>query len=108
MIRGFYFREHDTMHDSLINDYFNYNEEYDFYYNEYGALVYEGPFDMEEFLKLWWVKELLALGYKFGYGVSTPAKRMRGTKKAIYCTNYEEILEKYKKDNKIVTKKLSK
>ena len=106
MIKGFYPKDNEIRHIELLNDGFEYNNEYDFYYNEYGALVYEGPCDLESFLNIWWVKKLTDLGYEFGYGIPSTMGRMRGHRKSIYCTNYQQIVEKYKKDNIVKRKKL--
>jgi hypothetical protein len=94
------YAKEEKWHQQMLNAGFQYNEEYDFYYTDEGALMLDQITPTEDYMNIPVIAECSALGYELGYGAASPFGKEGGYSLGLYCKNYEEILEKYKEENK--------
>ena len=89
-------KQEQVLHAQLLNAGFKYNEAHDFYYSHDGALMSDGPISIESLLEYPNFSKCSSLGYDIAYGSPTPQGLSHGLKRAIYCRNYQDILNKHK------------
>ena len=89
-------KQEQVWHAQLLNAGFKYNEAHDFYYSHDGALMSDSPISIESLLEYPNYSNCRDLGYDIAYGSPTPQGLSRGLQRAIYCRNYQEILERHK------------
>ena len=94
------FKQEEEWHKLLLDAGFEYNEEYDFYYSDEGALMSETMEPIENLIKSQKYSECIPRGYEMSYGKPTPlGQRFMGSSRAIYCTNYKQIIDNLKESN---------
>ena len=90
----------DKWHNQLLEAGFSYNEEFDFYYSKDGALMTDTDTSIEEFVAIPRYSECFDRGYEISYGDPTPLGKQMGYQRALYCKNYQEIINNIIKENK--------
>lgn len=90
------YAQEEIWHKQMLDSGFKYDEEYDFYYSEDGALMGDATVSIESLLEYPKYAECVSHGYEFSYGKPTPFGLSRGNTRAIYCKNYQEIVSKHR------------
>lgn len=90
------FNEEQKWHCELLKAGFNYNEAHDFYYSSEGALMSDSDISIDSLLLYPEYSKCVELGYDIVYGRPTPQGLESGAKRAIYCKNYQEILQRHR------------
>ena len=90
------YEKEEKWHQKMLDAGFQYNEEYNFYYTDEGALMIDQIAPNEDFMTIPVIAECAAAGYEMGYGKASPFGIENGYNTGLYCKNYEEILERYK------------
>lgn len=84
----------EKWHNEMLEAGFKYNEEFNFYYTEEGALMIDGMGNIEDYMAMPKYKDCDS--YDVVYGKPTPLGQEFDMDRAIYCKNYEEVVENYK------------
>ena len=90
------YEKEDKYHREMLNFGFSYNTTHDFYYSKDGTLMSDSPISIESLLSYPTFLGLDKEGYEIGYGSPTPLGMKEGYNRAIYCKNYEDILERHR------------
>ena len=92
-------KKEEEWHNQLLESGFSYNDEFDFYYSEDGALMTDTDTSIEEFVTTPRYSECLERGYEISYGSPTPLGKQFGHQRALYCKNYQEIINSLIQEN---------
>ena len=92
-------KKEEEWHNQLLESGFAYNEEFDFYYSEDGALMADTDTSIEEFVTIPRYSGCLERGYEISYGSPTPLGKQFGRQRALYCKNYQEIINSLTNEN---------
>ena len=90
------FETENQWHMELINAGFTYNSVHDFYYSSDGALMSDSGISIKHLLEYPGIQECNELGYELVYGRPTPAGGRYGINRAIYCKNWQTVLNKHR------------
>ena len=90
------YEQEEIWHRQMLDSGFKYNDEFDFYYSEDGALIGDTIVSIESLSEYPGYAECIEFGYEFSYGKPTPFGLNCGNTRAIYCKNYQEIVNKYR------------
>ena len=92
-------KKEEEWHNQLLESGFAYNEEFDFYYSEDGALMADTDTSIEEYVAIPKYSECLDKGYEISYGAPTPLGKKFGHQRALYCKNYQDIINSLTNEN---------
>ena len=72
------YEQEELWHRQMLDSGFKYDEEYDFYYSEDGALMADTDTSIEEYVAIPKYSKCLDRGYEISYGAPTPLGKQFG------------------------------